>query len=225
MNDSLTKVLRKHKEVSKGSLVSTDNKENRIQKNELRKELMQISKKRDFSGVRKIHSLRHTFASHLVMKGVDLPAVKNFMGHSEIETPMIYSHLANENIDKAVKKLKFLPPLLKIALMIGLWLSLFFGPLAPHLANKSPEQLPQMAKNDIIRERIKSFADGKTIDEYKLIRQTWKEAFGLDVWYPYFAAKELEDKVKKKLGVKIYIFKGEPQIENNMVSYKFKTTF
>jgi hypothetical protein len=128
----------------------------------------------------------------------------------------------DKHVEKTVEKLKFLSLVLKIAFMIGLWLCLFF---AQNFTNKSLKQLSQMAKNDIIRRRVKSFANTKAIDEYKRIRQAWKEAFGLDVWYPYFAAKEIEDSVKKKLGVKIYKFKGEPQIEKNMVSYKFKTTF
>jgi len=41
------------------------------------------------------------------MKGVDLPAVKKLMGHSDIDTTMIYSHLADEHVDKAVDKLTF----------------------------------------------------------------------------------------------------------------------
>jgi site-specific recombinase XerD len=107
MNDSLFKVLKQHREQSKGSLVFTDSNGNKIQKNELRKELMWITKESGFPDVTKLHSLRHTFASHLVMSGVDLSTVKKLMGHSDIETTMIYSHLADEHVDKAVEKLEF----------------------------------------------------------------------------------------------------------------------
>lgn len=107
MNDSLLKVLKKHKENSRESLVFTNSKGEKIQKNDLRKELMRITKKIGFPDVTKLHSLRHTFASHLVMGGVDLPTVKKLMGHSDIETTMIYSHLADEHVDKAVEKLEF----------------------------------------------------------------------------------------------------------------------
>jgi hypothetical protein len=41
-----------------------------------------------------VHTLRHTFASHLVMKGVPLVKVKELMAHKDIATTMIYSHLA-----------------------------------------------------------------------------------------------------------------------------------
>jgi len=54
-----------------------------------------------------IHTFRHSFASHLIMSGVDLPTVQKLMGHSDIETTMIYAHLAPEHLKGAVDKLDF----------------------------------------------------------------------------------------------------------------------
>jgi integrase len=51
------------------------------------------------------HTLRHTFASHLVMSGVDLPTVKELMGHKSIVTTMIYAHLSDEHKARAIKTL------------------------------------------------------------------------------------------------------------------------
>ncbi|HKD43059.1 MAG TPA: tyrosine-type recombinase/integrase, partial [Myxococcaceae bacterium] len=40
------------------------------------------------------HTLRHTFASHLVMSGVPLAAVQKLLGHASIKTTMRYAHLS-----------------------------------------------------------------------------------------------------------------------------------
>lgn len=49
-----------------------------------------------------LHTLRHTFASHLVMKGVSIYKVSTWLGHSTVSTTMIYAHLAPQDneIDK-----------------------------------------------------------------------------------------------------------------------------
>jgi integrase len=52
-----------------------------------------------------IHAFRHTFASWLVMSGVDLRTVQRLLGHSDIRTTMRYSHLAEEHLDKAVNNI------------------------------------------------------------------------------------------------------------------------
>jgi site-specific recombinase XerD len=39
------------------------------------------------------------------MSGVDLPTVKKLMGHSDIETTMIYAHLSPDHLADAVNKL------------------------------------------------------------------------------------------------------------------------
>ena len=73
----------------------------------LRKKFMCLTKRCGYPDITQIHSLRHTFASHLVMKGVDLATVQKLMGHADIQTTMIYSHLAPEHLVGAVDKLDF----------------------------------------------------------------------------------------------------------------------
>jgi site-specific recombinase XerD len=76
-------------------------------KDKLREQLIRVARKAGLKGLTKIHSLRHTYASHLVMKGVDLPTVQKLMGHADIQTTMMYSHLAQDHLAEAVEKLEF----------------------------------------------------------------------------------------------------------------------
>jgi integrase len=51
------------------------------------------------------HSLRHTFASWLVQDGTSLYVVKDFLGHADVKTTAIYSHLQPENLHSEVNKI------------------------------------------------------------------------------------------------------------------------
>ena len=72
----------------------------------IKKSFSNACKKAGLKGVSP-HTLRHTFASHLVMSNVDLRTVQGLLGHKNIATTMIYSHLTGEHLARGVEKLKW----------------------------------------------------------------------------------------------------------------------
>jgi site-specific recombinase XerD len=52
------------------------------------------------------HDLRHTFASRLVMSGVDLPTVKELLEHKDISMTLRYTHLSTDHQQQAVRLLE-----------------------------------------------------------------------------------------------------------------------
>lgn len=49
------------------------------------------------------HSLRHSIAVHMLEAGIPLPVIKNFLGHSSIETTMIYATVSDDLANKYLK--------------------------------------------------------------------------------------------------------------------------
>ena len=63
----------------------------------------QVRKQAGLEHVR-LHDLRHTFASHAVMRGVPLPVVSRLLGHSNLSMTMRYAHVSDELVESAAEK-------------------------------------------------------------------------------------------------------------------------
>ncbi len=66
-----------------------------------------VTKLAQEAGIRKRvtpHTLRHTFATHLLEAGIDIRTIQALLGHESLETTQIYTHISNEKLLQVVKE-------------------------------------------------------------------------------------------------------------------------
>ncbi len=92
LNDTALAVLEEHRHL-RGPLVFCNDDGSMLTKNKAKGPLRRA---RVRAGITALgwHDLRHTFASHLTMRGVPLKAVQELLGYATIEMTMRYAHLS-----------------------------------------------------------------------------------------------------------------------------------
>jgi len=48
-----------------------------------------------------VHTLRHSYATHLLEAGVNIRAIQRYLGHAQLETTMVYLHLTSKGQENA----------------------------------------------------------------------------------------------------------------------------
>ncbi|MDO7976747.1 tyrosine-type recombinase/integrase [Oceanotoga teriensis] len=99
----------KNKEINiKPEYVFTTLKGNKISSRYVREMIYKYTDKAGIHKERKIspHTLRHTFATDLYKKTKDIRKVQKALGHSDLSTTMIYTHIADSDLEDAMKSFR-----------------------------------------------------------------------------------------------------------------------
>ena len=95
---------KKNKDIASIKYIFLNNRGSKISRHafwhRLKEYCLEIGLKKDISP----HTLRHAFATHLLNRGADLRSVQVLLGHSDLSTTQIYTHIAKQRLSELVKK-------------------------------------------------------------------------------------------------------------------------
>jgi site-specific recombinase XerD len=75
--------------------------------------LQEVKKRAGITRPGSMHQLRHSFATHLLDKGIDVVMIQRLLGHNDLKTTIRYLHVTNRDLQKVISPLEDISGLLK----------------------------------------------------------------------------------------------------------------
>jgi integrase/recombinase XerD len=101
----LREYARVYKPLKNGFLFEGSGKDSPYSSRSLQEVLQAAKKKAGIIRAGSIHSLRHSFATHLVDRGTDISLIQKLLGHNSIKTTLRYLHTSNKDLLKIISPL------------------------------------------------------------------------------------------------------------------------
>jgi integrase len=106
LTDTAREVLKRRVAAAKGPYVFPNREDSNRPLTTVKKAHQEALRNAKMDPPFRIYDLRHTFGTRSAMAGVDLPTLKELMGHSDISTTMRYIHPTPEHKQEALRKLE-----------------------------------------------------------------------------------------------------------------------
>ena len=84
--------------VDKEGLVLRSQRGRKYNKRTIQKIVKKAAEKAEIKKKTSPHTLRHSFATHLLEGGADIRYIQRLLGHKDLRTTQIYTHIANKDI-------------------------------------------------------------------------------------------------------------------------------